>query len=291
MSQFVHYDNIEHKITNGGRYSDELSQTYLKEIQDNYNSWRSSNFKLKGPYAHPDPGDTSVIEKRVQYLNEYKDFIDQQHFAEKFDSRSNLHSTVLEEFLFYLFKDLVTEISKNASLGKANVFKDIFFQAPNFRQLTESPHHKFEAKDHDFVIGTKVTGHLQTVGSEIKESLAFDIACVAIECKTYLDKTMLEGSSNAADQLKAKSPDSIYLIVAEWLKLTPNINLRKYKTDQIYVLRKQKNTDREFRFEPGYEKNPIYADVVEHLFRTVRQHLTEDWEGTISSGLEQGFLL
>ena len=39
-------------------------------------------------------------------LNEYKDFLDQQHYAEKFDSRSNLHSSVLEEFMYYLFKDL-----------------------------------------------------------------------------------------------------------------------------------------------------------------------------------------
>ena len=49
----------------------------------------------------------------------------------------------------------------------------------------------------------------------------------------------------------------------EWIKLTENVNLQKYSViDQLYVLRKQKNTDREFRYLPEYQKNPIYPDVV-----------------------------
>ena len=60
---------------------------------------------------------------------------------------------------------------------------------------------------------------------------------------------------------------------------------------QIYVLRKQKNTDREYRFLPDYEKNPVYLDVVEHLFNTVRAHLTSSWEGGVSYGLQRGYLL
>ncbi|NES71241.1 MAG: Bpu10I family restriction endonuclease, partial [Okeania sp. SIO2D1] len=47
---------------------------------------------------------------------------------------------------------------------------------------------------------------------------------------------------------------AIYILVAEWLKLTDAVNLRKFKIDQIYVLRKQKNTDREFRFHHQEER-------------------------------------
>lgn len=82
----------------------------------------------------------------------------------------------------------------------------------------------------------------------------FQIPAIAIECKTYLDKAMLEGSSMAAEQLKHKNPNASYIVVAEWLKLTESINLAKYKVDQIYVLRKQKNTDREYRYLPTYVK-------------------------------------
>jgi len=102
---------------------------------------------------------------------------------------------------------------------------------------------------------------------------------------------MLEGSSTAAEQLKVRNPNAIYIVVSEWLKLTGNVNLKKFKVDQIYVLRKQKNTDREFRYLPGYKKNPIYVDAVEHLFNTVRTHLNSNWEGGIAHGLEKGFLL
>lgn len=92
---------------------------------------------------------------------------------------------------------------------------------------------------------------------------SLDIPVVAIECKTYLDKTMLEGSSRAAEDLKARNPNSLYIVIMEWIKLTSDVNLRKYKVDQIYVLRQQKNTDREYRYEDGYVKNPIDLTVVQ----------------------------
>lgn len=66
---------------------------------------------------------------------------------------------------------------------------------------------------------------------------------------------MLEGSSRAAEDLKARNPNSLYMVLMEWIKLTSDVNLRKYKVDQIYVLRQQKNTDREFRYEETYS-NP-----------------------------------
>jgi len=77
----------------------------------------------------------------------------------------------------------------------------------------------------------------------------------------------------------------------EWLKLTSEINLRKYAVDQIYVLRKQKNTDREFRYDEGYVKKSIDPKVVFHLYETVRQHLSGTWRGTIDEGLERGWLI
>jgi len=80
-------------------------------------------------------------------------------------------------------------------------------------------------------------------------------------------------------------------VVAEWLKLTESVNLKKYKIDQIYVLRKQKNTDREFRYSDSYVKNPLYDDAVNHLFFTVREFLTSDWEGGIVNGLNRGYLI
>ena len=62
---------------------------------------------IEGPYSDSTEEKTKeIIEARVNSFNAYKDFIDQQKYAEFFDSRSNLHSSVLEEFMYYLFKDI-----------------------------------------------------------------------------------------------------------------------------------------------------------------------------------------
>lgn len=287
----VHKDNLTKKINDTKKYNDEQANRFLSEIQEVYDKWHTANMELKGPFAEPTENDVQILEQRVRLFNEYKEFIDQQQYAEKFDSRSNLHSSVLEEFIYYLFKDMVQEFSPAALLGKSHAFKDIFFMPSNYAEMVTSPCIKIERKDHDFVIGVTINSDMRCAGSHIEEKVAFQIPAVAIECKTYLDKTMLEGSSTAGAQLKTRNPNALYIVVAEWLKLTESVNIKKYKVDQIYILRKQKNTDREYRYLPGYVKNPIYLDVVQHLFETVRTHLTSDWEGGVKYGLERGYLV
>ena len=289
---YVHGNNLIQKEKHRTKYLDADSKKYLKEIRIMYDKWKKDNEGLIGPTKKiSDKEDRETISKRVSLLNDYKDFLDQQHYAEKFDSRSNLHSSVLEEFLFYLFKDLVGSISENALIGKSHSFKDIFFKSANYSEMVSAPNALIEIKDHDFSIGCSVTASMTCNGIEEPEIHKWDIPAVAIECKTYLDKTMLQDVSTAAEQLKQKNPNAMYIVVAEWLKLTESVNLKKYKIDQIYVLRKQKNTDREFRYSDSYEKNPLYADTVNHLFFTVREFLTSDWEGGIVNGLNRGYLI
>lgn len=288
---FVHGNNLEQKEKHQTKYRDADSRRYLVEIRERYNQWKSANEELVGPTADAGANDSEIITERVRLLNDYKEFLDQQHYAEKFDSRSNLHSSVLEEFMYYLFRDIVRGISTTALIGKSHSFKDVFFRAPSYKEMVKTPHALVEIKDHDFAIGASVKATMKCEGSVTAEEHNWDIPAVAIECKTYLDKTMLQDVSTAAEQLKQKNPNAMYIVVAEWLKLTESVNLKKYKIDQIYVLRKQKNTDREFRYDAGYQKNPIYADVVEHCFNSVREFLTADWEGGISHGLDRGFLM
>lgn len=288
---FVHGDNLKQKENHNAKYTDAQSKEYLAEIREKYDWWKAENTDLNGPFAEESEQDPQIIERRVALFSEYKDFIDRQHYAEKFDSRSNLHSTVLEEFMYYLFRDLVASFSESALIGKAHTIKDFFFMPPNYAQMISEPNLNIEIKDHDFVIGVDIDTAFKCKGSDVCQEDIFQIPAVAIECKTYLDKTMLEGASTAAEQLKQRNPNAIYLVVAEWLKLTSHVNLKKFAVDQIYVLRKQKNTDREFRFAENYQKNPIYVDVVHHLFYYVRDYLNSDWEGGVAHGLEQGYLM
>lgn len=285
----VHGDNILQKENNVVPKSKE--EQLLKEIRKKYNDWKLANEILRGPVAEQSVNDTHIIEKRTKLFNDYKDFIDQKVYAEAFDSRSNLHSSVLEEFVYYLFRDLVASISTNALIGKSHAYKDIFYSSSSFREMVARPSFHIEKKDHDFVIGVDIKASFKCNGSNEIQTETLQIPAVAIECKTYLDKTMLEGASNAAAQLLVVNPNALYIVLSEWLKLTDDINLRKYKVDQIYILRKQKNTDRKFRLLPTYIKNPIYPDVVMHLFNAVRHHLTSEWNNSNATGLARGFLL
>lgn len=315
--RLVHGDNLRQKETHRTKYRDAESHNYLVEIRTEYDKWYAANMALLGPGVAQSSHDKQIIAERVDLLERYKSFVDQQQYAEKFDSRSNLHSTVLEEFLYYLFKDLVSEFGEHALIGKSHTFKDIFFLPPRYSDMVNRPYARIEKKDHDFVIGTtieaafsssisplenedpeeseiiveKPSEYDEVTVTEDTETHLFDIPAVAIECKTYLDKTMLEGSSRAAEELKARNPNGIYIVVMERIKLTEQVNLRKYKVDQIYVLRKQKNTDREFTFRESYIKNPIDKAVVWHLFSTVRNHLTTDWVGSLEHGIQRGWLL
>jgi len=287
----VHGDNLTQKENHQTKYLDEESKKFLTEIREKYDEWKTANEELKGPVKEVKDDESEILEKRVELFSTYKDFIDQQKYAEKFDSRSNLHSSVLEEFIYYLFRDLITSFSDKALVGKSHSFKDVFFNAPNYKEMVSKPYALIEKKDHDFVIGVNILTTMKCEGGVETQNETLQIPAVAIECKTYLDKTMLEGSSTAAEQLKGRNPNGIYFVVSEWLKLTEHVNLKKFKVDQIYVLRKQKNTDREYRYLDSYQKNPIYVDVITKLFNDVREHLTDDWQGGIHYGLDKGYLL
>ncbi len=283
MPTFVHGDNIAQKTDHRTKYRDRESLQFLDEIATRYSSWKENNLNLIG-------SDRETVNRRTELLNEYKDFIDQQHYAEKFDSRSNLHSTVIEEFLVYLFQGSVPNIEMEPVIGKGRTFKAFYLAAKSFADLLDRPSIRVETKDHDFAIGTTIRARFENRQSEELGSQSFQIPAVVIECKTYLDKTMLEGAAGAAEDLKRINPSARYIIVAEWLKLTESVNLQKYRIDQIYVLRRQRNTDREFRFEEGYVKNPIYPDLVWDLFQEVTSYLAANrWD--IEAAIARGKLL
>lgn len=101
------------------------------------------------------------------------------NYAENFDSRSNLHSSVLEEFLYYLFRDLAIDFGENTLIGKSHTFKDIFFVPPNYFEMLKRPYAKIEKKDHDFVFGATIQASLKAVTpTEEKEDFSQNLTVV-----------------------------------------------------------------------------------------------------------------
>jgi hypothetical protein len=119
----VHGDNLQQKETGEAKYADAESRRFLREIRKQYGVWKKANEKLKGPLKTAIPQDTETLRQRVALFTTYNDFIDQQKYAEKFDSRSNLHSSVLEEFIYYLFRDLIADSWNARSSAKRTHLK------------------------------------------------------------------------------------------------------------------------------------------------------------------------
>jgi len=261
MSNFIHGDNIEHKI--GGERQSE-NKELLKEIKKKYIEWKNENLEITGTTQND-------IAKKVQFLNEYKKFIDQPKFKKEagnrygFTSQSQLHSSVVEEFMYYLLKDLDKLRNKHISWGRTKAYTNLYFAPPSIDEFEESSNIVINVKNQDFSISKEVVLKSRVSNNENWQESKICVPVVSIECKTYLDKTMYEGSVSTAEKLKKGNPYCIFLIVTETYEVSLDVEPRLSSIDQIYVLRKDRRT------------NPIQADVVYNLFKDVEKHLNSDW--------------
>jgi len=75
---FVHGNNLEQKENHQTKYRDAESRRYLVEIRARYNQWKAANEALVGPVSVAGANDAAIIARRVELLNDYKEFLDQQ---------------------------------------------------------------------------------------------------------------------------------------------------------------------------------------------------------------------
>lgn len=261
MSNFIHGDNLAHKIK--GEKQPE-NKKLLDEIKVKYLKWKEDNLKITRTTKND-------IEKKVELLNNYKAFIDQPKFKKEsgnkygFTSQSQLHSSVIEEFMYYLFKDIGKLSNKHIYWGRTQAYTNLYFAPPSIDAFEESSNIVINVKNQDFSISKKVVLKSRVSNNENWQENKIYVPVVSIECKTYLDKTMYEGSVSTAEKIKRGNPYCIFLIVTETYEVSLDVEPRISSIDQIYVLRKESRT------------NPIFADVVYDLFKFVEIHITSDW--------------
>ena len=173
--------------------------------------------------------------------------------------------------MFILFRDLINEekeLIKDSDellkVGGIRAYTNLFFSGSNFKNFISNPQIGIHKKDQDFAIYRPID---ITVGNS--EVMSANLPIVAIENKTYIDKTMLEGSIATAEKIKSGNPYSLFFIVAENYDVDLSIDPIYSKINQIYVLRKSKRRNT--------VPLPIYADVLVDLVRNVKEHLTRNW--------------
>ena len=262
LSVYKHASNIITKNKNWKTLSDK-QQKALPIILEKYFVFLSENEKLKG-YSN------DIIEKRTILLNDYYDFINTNDYDNTFTSQGKFRPTILEEFMYILFKDLIYEIKNkindgknDLNLGSTKAYTNLFFSGTNFENFVKSPQIGIHQKDQDFAIYKPIE-----LFSGNNKSVKTNLPIISIENKTYIDKTMLDGSISTAEKIKSGNPYSLYIVIAERYAVGLDVDPVYSKIDQIYILRKDNKKE---------TSNPIYSDVLIDLINYVKSHLERNW--------------
>ncbi len=214
------------------------------------------------------------LEKQVKAWNEYLNFVRGKN---PFTSQSKFEPTILEEVLFRLFKPEIR--GQKIEIGGAKAYSNLYFSPANFAEFEIKDNIKINYKDQDFAIYKNVIFTLQN-----NEEVKMSVPVVAFECKTYLDKTMLESSVATAEKIKAGNPSCRFCIVTERYEVDKSVDIRSSRIDQIYVLKKDAN-------KRDCEERNIEFEVVKRLIDDTLEHLKKDWSNIECNIRENGLVL
>jgi hypothetical protein len=213
----------------------------VKEAIEKYNFWRNSLLQIEGNV-------NTIVSKSVELLNSYKNYIEvdlifasSEDFLYRQKGQLKIDNTILEEFLPLLvncvFREKIEE--KNIILGPISCISGILFDSILALE-TMGGGIILKQKDQDFAISRPIflkSSHYPSFEKSIVKET--NIAYLACECKTNLDKTMFQEASATALNLKSTVPSAKYILLCEWLDMTP-ISSSTTAIDEIIILRKAK---------------------------------------------------
>ena len=195
--------------------------------------------------------------------------------------------TIMEEFFYLFFQKYVYlqgYTNTNLYLGKENSYVSLSFTPKSFENVLTNVNPYIHSKDQDFVLGISVDISVQSGESISTKSTILPV--VAIECKTYLEKNMLDSCANTATRLKNAMPYCLYIVASEYMKMdeaSPELT----DIDEVYILCKAKNSERLRRSQNNLPPLNIDGTLIADLFSRVRYHLNSIWwnpDDAISNG-------
>jgi hypothetical protein len=235
----AHGDKLQALLKNNKLPESDMPKVH--EALEKYSSWRNALLALRGEQKY-------IITEAVRLLNDYRNYIDidlifasRDDFLYRQKGQLKIDNTVLEEFLPLLvnsvFRDKIAD--KNIMLGPTACISGIRFDS-SLSMETLGGGIILKQKDQDFAISRRLylkASHFKSFEKSIVKET--NIAYLACECKTNLDKTMFQEASATALDLKSSVPTAKYLLLCEWLDMTP-INSSTTAIDEIIILRKAK---------------------------------------------------
>lgn len=260
----------------------ETSSPELMQVLAAYERFVSDSLAIRFDLSSTSSRNTA-LDKLTAHLNAYRNVALSVLEARDNSGQENLRSSILEEFfqllLFPLTETIRDQHPTALTLGKANSYVSLTFTPRSFSALFESPVPNVHTKDQDFVLGCAM--HLS---SKIKGGESGDpssntevvIPVVAIECKTYIERNMLDSCAGTARRLKSAMPYCLYIVASEYMKMDdayPELT----DIDELFILTKASNADRlRFRGE-CCPPHPISPDLIRVVFEMVSNHLNKIW--------------
>ncbi len=268
--QLCHASNILRK------HEDAKEIDRLMQIANKYVTYLEENLKLEG-FA-----DDTII-KRVHLLNDYYNFIHNNNLDNLYSSQGKFRPTILEEFLYLLFKDFVKHYQKKLNAqdqlesGSVKAYSNLYFKAKSFDEFVTNPDMAVNEKDQDFAIYRKFV--LSVNGTK---TINLQVPAIAIEAKTFIDKTMLDGIIATAEKVKSGNPYSMFVSVTETYDVAFGVDPAYSRIDQIYVLRKT-------------TRKAVWADidagVVLRMFHEIKAHLERPWSDVRTRLNQEGVII
>ena len=249
------------------------------------------------------------VTEPVRVLNEYRSFLDlevvfdsQDDFLYRQKGQLKLDNSVIEEFLPHLVSSTMPQIPRRFSIGPQPCFAAIYFTSAIGVEVG-SPGARVRIKDQDFTISKRLylRASFHPDNAEDVDKMETHLGYLCAECKTNLDKTMFQEACATAHDLKVAVPGAKYLLLCEWLDMTP-ISTAGTDIDEVLILRKAKRLGSQIRggfatrdgrvarraeYAQYLENHPLAPDVFERFLSHVRALLEDrvpDEGDTLSRG-------
>lgn len=252
----VHLSNINTKID---KEKNEAKKAILNSVLNEYkNTFSSLEVMLNSK-------EIDFI-KVTEAINNYRKFVANENNKLNYTAQSKFESTILEEFVSLLLKFSLFKVgnSEKINVGQGKLYSKMSFMPSTLNDFINNDNFIVDEKDQDSSIYKSVKISANHHEQEIK------LPIVSLECKTYLDKTMLEGSVSTAEKIKQGNPYCFFAIACETYDVKFGVNLKGTALNQVFVLCKRKRNRKEIVAD-------YKCDVVESIFNDIITHLKSSW--------------
>jgi len=262
------------------------------------------------PLLHKD----ELLSDLVNLLNAYKRSIEvdlifnsSADFLYRQKGQHKVDNSVLEEFLPRLADTRLVPglaLLDHCAVGPQAAFAAFVFAGSAHTALNDGGIF-IKKKDQDYALSKKV--YLKASSDPLFAdadtlSTVLDVAYLAAECKTNLDKTMFNEAMETARALKQAVSGSRYLLICEWLDMQP---IATASTDiaEVIILRKSRRLGAQIRqkfsnaagrmansaaFTSFYEAHPLRVEsfrrIVDHMQTVYPETVILDEATVLSKG-------